>query len=57
MDSKTDNLAVTEEAYVYETISIDLKKEKNTHTYKHTKDIDIDKINKYEERNKVSTTK
>ena len=57
MDSKTDNLAVTEEAYADESIPIYLKKERNTQAYKETMDIDIDKINTYELRNKVNTTK
>ena len=57
MDSKTGNLAVTEEADVDEAIPIYLKKERNTQAYKETMDIDIDKINTCELRNKVNTTK
>ena len=34
MDSKNDNLAVTEEADVDEATPIYLKKKRNTHTYK-----------------------
>ena len=57
MDSKTDNLAVAEEANVDEYIPIYLKKEQNTQAYKKTMDIDIDKINTFENRNKVNTIK
>ena len=43
MDSKTDILAVTEEANVDEAIPIDIKKERNTQAFKETMNIDIDK--------------
>ena len=36
MDSRTDNLAVTEGANVYEAIPIDLRKEQITESYKET---------------------
>ena len=42
MDSKTDHLAVTEEANFDEAIPIDIQKEQNTHAYKDTMDIDIE---------------
>ena len=57
MDSKTDNLAVTEEADVDEAIPIYIEKEQNTQAYKETMEIDIDQINTYELRNKVNTIK
>ena len=57
MDSKNDNLAVTEEAEVDEAILVYIKKEQNTHTCKETMDIDIDNINTSEKRNKVNTIK
>ena len=57
MDSKTDNLAVTEEVDVDEAIPIYHKKERNTQSYKEKMDIDIDKMNTYEPRNKVITMK
>ena len=47
MDSKTDNLALTEEANVYEAIPIYLKREQNTQAYKYKMDIDIDNINTF----------
>ena len=55
MDSKTDNLAVTEEADVDEAIPIYLGKEQNTQAYKETMEIDIDNIDTYELGNKVNT--
>ena len=55
MDSKADHVAVTEEANVDEAIQIDLKKERNTQAYKDTMSMDIDKINTFENRNKVNT--
>ena len=51
MDSKIDNLAVTEEADVDEAIQIYLKKEQEKQSYKEKMDIDIDKIDTYELRN------
>ena len=57
MDSKTDNLAVTEEANVDEAIPIYLKKERNTQAYKYTTEMDIDKISTFEKINKVNTIK
>ena len=57
MDSKTDNLAVTEEANVDEAIPIDIKKEQNTQAYKDIMDNDIENISTFEKRNKVNTIK
>ena len=57
MDSKTDNLNMTEEADVDEDIPTYLKKEGKTQAYKDKMDIDIDKIKTYEIRNKLNTIK
>ena len=57
MDSKTDNLAVTEEENVDESIPIYLKKEQSTQEYKETKSKDIENIDTFETRSKVNTTK
>ena len=57
MDSKSDNLAVTEQGDVDEAIPIYLKKEQNKQAYRKTIDIDINKINTFEKRNKVNTIK
>ena len=57
MDSRTDNLAVSEEANVYESIQIDLRKEQSTESYKETMSKDINNIDTYETRTKVNTTK
>ena len=48
-------MAVTDEEEVDEDIPKYLKKERNTQAYKETMDIDIDKIDTYEIRNKVNT--
>ena len=40
-----------------EDVPMHLKKEQNTQAYKETMDIDIDKIDTYEIRNKVNTIK
>ena len=57
MDSRTENLAVTEEANVDKAIPIYLKKEQNTEAYKETMSKDIDNIDTYETRTKANTTK
>ena len=57
MDSKTDNLAVTKEADVYEAIPIYLKNERKTQAYKNKMDVDINKIDTYELRKKLNTIK
>ena len=56
-DSKTDNLAVSEDANVDEAIPIDIRKEQSTEAYKETMSKDINKIDTYETRTKVNTTK
>ena len=57
MDSRTENLAVTEESNVDEAIPIDIRKEQGTESYKETMSKDIDNIDTYETRTKVNTTK
>ena len=57
MDSRTDNLAVSEEANVDEAIPIDLRKEQSTEAYKKTMNKDINNIETYETRTKVNATK
>ena len=57
MDSKTDHLAVTEEANFDEAISVDLGKERSTQAYKDTVSMDIEKINTFETGNKLNITK
>ena len=57
MDSRTDNLAVYEDANVDESIPIDLRKEQNTGAYKETTRKDINNIDNYETRKTVNTTK
>ena len=47
MDSRTDNLAVSEEANIYESIQIDLRKEQSTESYKETMSKDINSIYTY----------
>ena len=56
INSKTDNLAVTEEAYVDEAIPIYLLKERNKQAYKKTMKFYIENINTFGKRNKVNTT-
>ena len=50
-------MAITEEADVNEAIPMYLKKKQETKAYKETMDINIDKINTYETRNKSNTIK
>ena len=57
IDSKNENLAVTEEVNVDESIIIDLRKEQNTQAYKETTRMDIENIDTFETRNKVNTKK
>ena len=57
MDSRTDNLAVSEDATVDEAIQIDLRKEQITEAYKETMSKDINNIDTYETRTKLNTTK
>ena len=56
INSKTENLAVTEEANVDEAIPIYCFKSTKTQAYKKTTKIDIEKINTFEKKNKVYTT-
>ena len=57
MDSRTDNLAVTEQANVDEAIPIYLIKEQNTQAYKETMSMDIEKIDTYKTKTKMNTKK
>ena len=57
LDSKTDNLEVTEESNVYEDNLIDLRKERRTQAYKETMSIDIENIDTFETINIVNTIK
>ena len=57
MDSRTENLAVTEEANVDEAITINIGKERSTEAYKGTMSIDIEDIDTFETITKVNTTK
>ena len=56
INSKTDNLAVTEEENVDESIPIYRKKEQSTEAYQKKMNIDIENINKFEKRKKLNTT-
>ena len=57
MDSRPDNLVVSEYASVDEATPIDIRKERRTEAYKETTSKDIDKISTFEKRNKVNTIK
>ena len=57
MDSRTDNLAVSEEANVDEATPIDLKKEQRTEAHKEKMSKYVNNIDTYETRKKVNTTK
>ena len=57
MDSRTDNLAVTEQSNFYEAIPIDIKKEQSTEAYTETMSIDIENIDTFDTITKVNTTK
>ena len=56
INSKTVNLAVTEDVDIDESIPSYLKKELKTQAYKKTVNIDIEQINTFENINKVNTT-
>ena len=56
INSKTGNLAVTENADVDEDIPIYLLEKLKTQTYQETMNIYIEKINTFEKRNKVYIT-
>ena len=53
--SRPDNLAVSEDASVDETVPIGIRKERNTKAYKESMSKDIEKIDTYETRTKVNT--
>ena len=57
IDSRTENFAVTEEANVDRAIPIDIRKEQIIEAQKETMSKDINNIDTYETRTKVSTTK
>ena len=57
MDSRPDNLVVSEDVSVDEAITIDFRKEQGTEAYKETMSKYIDNIDTYETRTKVDTTK
>ena len=57
MDSRPNNLAVSEDASVDESILIDLLKEKSTESYRETMSKDVNNIDTYKTRTKVDTTK
>ena len=57
MDSRTENLAVSENASVDEAVPIDIRKERKTEAYKETTGKDIENTDTYETRTKVNTTK
>ena len=57
MDSKTDHLAVTEEANIDKVIPIDLRKERSILAYKETSGMDIENIAIFKIRNKVNRVK
>ena len=57
MDSRPDNLVVSENESVDETVPIDMIKEIKTKSYKETMSQYINNIDTYETRTKVNTTK
>ena len=57
MDSKTDHLAVTEEANVDEAIPIDIIKERSTLAYKETTSMDIENIHTFETKKQIEYNK
>ena len=57
MDSKNDHLTVTEEEIFYESIPINLRKERSTLSYKETMNMDVENVNTFETRKKVNTIK
>ena len=56
-DSRPENLVVSEDASVDEAIPIDIRKERNTKSYKETMRKDIENIDTYEKRNTVNIAK
>ena len=57
MDSRPNNLAVSEDASVDGATPIDLRKEQDREAYKETTGKNIDNIDTYETRTKFNTTK
>ena len=57
LNSRPDNLAVSEDASFDETIPTNLRKEQGIEVYKETTSKDIDNIDTYETGTKVNTTK
>ena len=57
MDSRPDNLAVSEDASVDKDVPIDIRKEQDIEAYKEKTSKDIENIDPYETRSKVNTTK
>ena len=47
MDSRADNLAVSEDSSVDESVPIDIRKEQNTKSYKEIMSKDIENIDTY----------
>ena len=57
MDSIPDHLAVSEDESVDEAVPIDIRKERNTKSYKDTTSQYINNIDTYKTRTKVNTKK
>ena len=57
IDSRPDNLAVSEDASVDEAVPVDIRKEQSKEAYKETMSKDIENIGTYETRTKFNTTK
>ena len=57
MDSRPENLAVSEDSSVDEDVSIDIRKYQKTKAFKEKMSQDINNIGTYETRTKFNTTK
>ena len=57
MDSRPENLKVSEDENVDEAVPVDIRKERKKKAYKETMSQDINNIDTYEIRTKVNTTK
>ena len=57
INSRPENLAVSEDASFDDAVPIDIRKERNTKAYKEIMRKGIENIDTYETRTKVSTTK
>ena len=57
MDSRPENLSVSEDESVDEAVPISIRKERNKKAYKDTMSQDINNIDTYETRTKFYTTK